>query len=184
MTTKETSTPRPELPSGSDLIGALFDHWMSLWSPGSVPRRSEIDPTAFPKALPHSWIYRFEEDGDFRCVLAGEKINEAWGRSIKGMSSREIIGDDHEVAHPRWLTVINQPAFLYTTQAELNMPKKSERLVLPVAERDGSIRSVLGISCYSNRFEERSETPRVEPGALHFWDALTLAPLEAGLQAI
>ncbi|WP_420404569.1 PAS domain-containing protein [Nisaea sp.] len=171
----------PQLPTASAPVLALFEHWMSLWSPGTVPLRRRIDPTAFPTALPHSWIYRYEADGDFRCVLAGEMINAAWGRSIKGMTSREIIGDDHEEAHPRWLTVINRPAILYLTQSELRMPKKSERLVLPVAEHDGSIRAVLGISCYTTLFEERAESPRARPGTPHFWDALTLAPFEGGL---
>lgn len=174
---------RPDIPSDSELVSSLFDHWLSLWSPGAIPLRSQIDPTAFPKALPHSWIYRFEEDGDFYCVLAGEMINAAWGRNIKGLSSREIIGDDYEEAHPRWLTVINHPAILYHSQAELHLPKRSERLALPVAERDGSIRSVLGISCYTNLFEERDASPRARPGTLYYWDARTLAPFDGGLSA-
>lgn len=169
----------PAIPSNSELIATVFDHWKSLWAPGVVPKRSAIDPTAIPKALTFCWIYRLEDDGDFYCILAGEEINLAWGRRIKGLSSREIIGDDHVEAHPRWLTVINRPAIYFLSQSKLDMPKKTERLVLPVAEDDGSIRCVFGVSHYEYEYREVDDAPRAEPGVVYFWDARTLEPIKA-----
>lgn len=175
---RRQSVARPDIPFESEHISALFDHWLSLWSPGNIPRRKSIDPTAFPRSLPYIWIYRLLYDGDFNCVLSGEEINAAWGRNIKGMSSREIIGVEYDTTHPRWLAVINYPAILYLSQLELGLPKRSERIALPLADDDGVIRSIIGLSIYTSHYGAWDDSPCVRPGTVQFWDARTLRSLD------
>ena len=103
-----------------------------------VPFRHDLEPLDVPRLLEFAWIYKYEpERGDYVCQLAGEKINENWGRSINGLTLREIVGEiDHQVLLERWKLVRETPLIQYGSFSEWQPAVRSfaaERLLLPMA---------------------------------------------------
>ena len=99
-------------------------------------------------------MYRFDPDaGDYVCQLAGESVNDAWGKSIKGRTIRSIVGEeDYPICKERWDRIIGEPAVQYGAVEEklsaLNA-WHAERLIFPMASDDGTIDVILGISLYN-----------------------------------
>ncbi len=136
------------------LILDFCRHWLEIRHGKPVPLKRDIDPMAIPTCLPHVWLYRYDPLRDvFICRLAGEEINLAWGRSIKGRTLREIVGpDDAAVIHARWRHLLEQPAILHGSRDErlsLHQHKTAERLILPLTDREnGHATYLIGISIY------------------------------------
>ncbi len=159
-------------------LSALLDHWIEARGDRPVPYRSNIDPLAFPKVLPYTWIYRLGDDGEFHCRLAGEEVRNAYQRSLMGQPAAEILGDDYSWLRERWLYLMRKPAFLFVyQQRQADEGKIFERIILPVADENGEVRQLLGAASYVSRNSVPliGPTPHVETGAL--FDAETLEPL-------
>lgn len=78
-------------------IRQLFIYWQSKCSDGSIPRRSDIDPTDIPAILPNVILIDFEQD-PFRVKfrLVGTKVVEITGYEFTGMYLDEIAMPDVE----------------------------------------------------------------------------------------
>ncbi len=152
----------------------LLDAWMNARHGALVPFRRNMTPDIFASVLPYVWTYRFDEDlGDFICKIAGERINDAWGRSLRGVPLRDVVGKDaHAAALQRWKAVINAPSVQYG-KIRGAPPDESmtiaERLVLPLADPDGTVCYTIGLSVYPFRQDDRARTPPV-------WDDITVIP--------
>jgi hypothetical protein len=134
---------------------ALLRVWQAARQGDLVPRRGRFDPFSVPKLMPNLWLYRYDaERGDFVCRLAGEDVNRAWGRPIRGLTLREIVGEaDHAAILERWHGILETPLIHYGTDRErltaLSL-HRAERLLLPLAD-DASphaVNQVLGASVY------------------------------------
>lgn len=99
------------------MIGALLSYWQSL-NNGSTPARSQIDPAAIKKLLPHLYIADFETDPfDVRYRLVGTAADDWNGFSLVGRSINEFLKNDQYGANRilldcyrrAWST--GQPAF-------------------------------------------------------------------------
>jgi len=140
-------------------IQLLWDHWRASLRPGRLPRREEIDPTVVKEALPITWIYRLDDSGrDFYCALAGEEILTAWGRAgMIGTPISQLFGPSaYETLRARWLDLLDRPATMHGSArynplwAEAQpMPKRPERLSLPLDGSDGRRYGVLGATSYA-----------------------------------
>ena len=140
-------------------IQALWKHWRGLLRPGRLPRREEIDPTVVKDALPITWIYRLDDSGrDFYCSLAGEEILSAWGRpSMIGMPLSQLFAPAaYETLRTRWLDILDRPAAMHGSArynplwAEAQpVPRRPERLSLPLDGADGRRYGVLGATSYA-----------------------------------
>lgn len=143
----------------------LLDVWLSIRVAVSVPEQVQFDPARVPQLLPNIWIYRFEQDrGDFVCRIAGEDINQAWGGSIKGLSLRQIVGEErHPQALARWQEIISVPQIQHGRVDKVwdGTPTcVAERLILPMSG-GGQPDRVLGFSRYLNRQTDRERVPPV-----------------------
>jgi hypothetical protein len=159
-------------------LHTLLDHWIEARRGRAVPFRSDIDPSAFPKVIPHAWIYRLHDDGEFYCVLAGEEVSTAYQRTLIGRSASEVLGADYSWLRERWLYLMRKPAFLFVSQRrQEDQGRVFERLIFPVADNDGQVRQVLGAASYVSRDSVPLFGPvmHVETGIL--FDAATLEPL-------
>lgn len=130
-------------------LRVVFRHWNSARGAQAMPARRSIDPLEMHQALPRLWIYEREDDGLFRCRIAGEEINAAYGRPIQGRLAREVIGPKFdEVVGPRFHYVLNNAAFYHGYSVESPSGQTIERICLPLADKDGVPRFVFGASQY------------------------------------
>ena len=107
--------------AGADPRILVFFHaWNAARRRTLVPLRSDFDPMLIQSLLAHVWLYRFDPAvGDFVCKLAGEEVNLAWGRSIKGRTLREIVGAaDHPIMMARWRKLLTVPLLHYGSASE------------------------------------------------------------------
>ena len=141
------------MPAAGPEILQFFSAWHAIRGDRIVPYRRDFDPIAIPALLSSIWLYRYEhERGDFVCRLAGEDVNEAWGRNIKGRTLREVIGaHDHPMVLERWRRIVSGPMLHYgfaverMTNQEL---RRAERLILPLANDADEICYTIGLSLY------------------------------------
>lgn len=136
------------------LILDFCRHWLEIRQGRPVPHKQHFDPAAIPACLPHTWLYQYNPAQDeFTCRLAGEEVNLAWGKSIKGMTLRNIVGaEDAPTIHARWKHLLERPAILHGNRNERlsrHWHMNAERLILPLADgsADGATH-LIGISIY------------------------------------
>lgn len=143
---------------------AFLEAWKSARGGRLVPFRHDFDPLAAPSLLRYAWIYRFDQArGDYVCELAGEEVNDTWGRRINSLTLLEIVGErDHAVVTARWKKVRETPLVQYGSFSNSNpiiLKFEAERLVLPMASRSGEIDTVLGLSLYRISLPDTDRPP-------------------------
>lgn len=144
----------------TESLRRVLEHWLTARGNAVIPTRARIDPARFAACLPHVWIFRLMPDGEFRCTLAGEAINSAWGRTIMNRTAREILGEDHEpVVNSRWRSVLGRPSIMHAVASRHRGRPEIEHLVLPVADAAGEAVQVLGVTAFA---AEQPEPPICE----------------------
>ena len=151
------TTLKDILPDADPRVFKFFDAWNAARTVGgthrAIPYKRDFDPTAVPGLLHQVWLYRYDpEIGDFVCKLSGEEVNQAWGKSIRGMRLRDIVGiEDHPTILARWQRIVGKGMVHYGASRERLTRLKvqiGERLLLPLLDGDGKVDFVLGISLY------------------------------------
>ena len=131
----------------------LLRHWLDCRGDALAPRRAAVDPTAITPILASVWLCDYLPEGRrFRMRLAGETINDLYGRNITHCYFEEIIAQpllDDTVR--RYRRVVEEPAILHCAGHIYLATQRSEvgeRLVLPLADDDGALTHVIGASVY------------------------------------
>ncbi|RVU34767.1 PAS domain-containing protein [Hwanghaeella grinnelliae] len=133
----------------SDRFKSVFRHWNDIRGDRQMPARSDIDPMEIRSALPCIWIYERADDGVFRCRLAGEEINTANGRSIQGLTAREIIGPKFDqILSKRWAYILDTPAIFHGNTTNSPARRVVERMCLPLSDAEGNPRFNMGVTDY------------------------------------
>ena len=168
MTSKDKALAefRGRVPDADPRLHSFLGAWLDARGADLVPRRSSFSPMSIPSLLRFIWIYEFApERQDFVCELAGESVNDVWGGSIRGRTIREVVGEaDYPRVRGRWDAIFGQPAIQY---GAMNEPLTSleawqaERLLLPMASRDGTVNVMLGISLYKLQYRPLKATSDV-----------------------
>lgn len=163
----------------------LFSQFLRQWAAsrdGLVPTRSRIDPAAIRICLPHVWLIQYRRDhGDFVCTLAGEKVNEAWGKSIIGKPLTAYMPpEDAAACEVQYREVMTRPALLVSHRRIIPMGKSQKaavRLVLPLSHDDGQPYGVFGMTRYY--FDPSAQTDgEADPrGETVFYNCADLPPL-------
>lgn len=159
-----------ELTTMDPRLHAFLDVWRVARGTELMPLRKAFDPLAVPSLLSNIYIYRYVADrGDYVCDLAGEQVNDAYGRSIKGENLMQIVGaEDHPVISDRWARILGVPCIHYGTTDE-RMSRRplqtAERLLLPFASAPGRADTIIGVGLYG---EKRSwpDHPPLLPSAI------------------
>ncbi|WP_339850843.1 PAS domain-containing protein [uncultured Nisaea sp.] len=164
---------RAHLPNADERLFAFFAAWVDARGDALVPARKAFSPVTIPELLSFIWIYKFDpEQDDFICQLAGETVNDAWGKSIRGRRLREIVGEkDFPTVRTRWATIVGRPAALYGTVEEklaFQATWQAERLLLPMSSEDGTIDVIIGLSLYTLQRRATDEKLGVSGRTMHF----------------
>lgn len=147
----------PKLAGMDPRLHRFLDVWRAARGDATVPLRKAFDPTLVPTLLSNIYVYRFHEDaGDYICELAGEQVNDAYGRVIKGETLLQIVGAaDHPVIMERWARILGGPCVHYGTANETlsnTRMRQAERLLLPFASAaDQPADTIIGVGLYSVR---------------------------------
>lgn len=164
--TPPRSSVEARLPGADSRVFEFLDAWRSARRGTMVPFRNDFDPLSVPNLLPHIWLYRFDPAlGDFVCRLAGEEVNAAWGRSIRGERLREVLGEaDHPTVLRRWKQIVTVPLLHYGSAIErlsAQDTRSAERLLVPLASDDETVDFVMGLSLYRFSAADRTRMPLV-----------------------
>lgn len=164
--TPPRSSVEARLAGADPRIFEFLSAWRAARRGTMVPFRRDFDPLSIPRLLPHIWLYRYEPAaGDFVCRLAGEEVNAAWGRSIRGETLRTVVGEaDHPTVFRRWQQIVSVPLLHYGSAVErlsaLEL-RSAERLLVPLASDDETVDGVLGLSLYTISAANQDRTPLV-----------------------
>lgn len=164
--TPPRSSVEARLPGADPRVFEFLSAWRAARRGTMVPFRDDFDPLTVPHLLPHIWLYRFEPAlGDFVCRLAGEEINDAWGRSIRGERLRTVLGKpDHPTVLRRWKQIVTVPLLHYGSAVErlsAQETRAAERLLVPLASADETVDFVLGLSLYRFSAADTTRMPLV-----------------------
>lgn len=69
----------------------FYDYWLSKHRGSQLPSRADVDPLEIPGLLRNIALFQVVNDGeDFIFTLAGSRIEEVHGRSLKGLSIYQL----------------------------------------------------------------------------------------------
>ena len=75
----------------SETLRELYDYWRAKHRGARLPARADIDPLEIPRLLASIALLSVVGEGeDFMFDLAGTRIEEVHGRSLKGISLSEL----------------------------------------------------------------------------------------------
>lgn len=165
---------------------AVAQHWLTLYRAGGnrVPALASLDPLQFPAALPDIWIVNLEPDGGFRFHLLGEAMIAWQGSNPKGQRFEQIYTPAVlPVISGLARRVIERPAIAYqqglSQTRNRSLPVPIERIALPLADREGRIRHLFGVTVYKTHETYGSGTERTEL-QLALWFPVAEAEIAAG----
>lgn len=135
-----------------------------------MPAWQDLDPAELKPHLPILWAWRYDPArGDFVGRLAGEQINAALGRSVRGRTPDEVFAPEHvERMRRRMQEVVSRPCAIHGTGhvfLHAGGAGVGERLILPLASDGQTGDGVLGATVYRLASERPPGESRVE------WDA-------------
>lgn len=146
------ATPEPLRDADPRLLRFLAA-WRAARAGAPMPRRRAFDPMTAPDLLPWIWLCAYDPAADdFVYRLAGEEVNAAWGRSLRGAALRDLLGpEDHPTVRRRWAEILEGPNLHYgLTRERLSAleTQSAERLLAPLADDAGLPAYILGVSLY------------------------------------
>jgi hypothetical protein len=127
----------------SEALRALARQWLAARGARRMPAFRDIDPIGIGRHLRYVWSWKYDRAADtFTGRLAGEEIDRAFGKSLKGMPMTAFYTPDvFEVVFPRHRRVVTEPGFFHGTGmvfARMGYTMEGERIGLPLAE-DGDL---------------------------------------------
>jgi hypothetical protein len=133
----------------------LVAYWLDKRESRAATRRTDIDPIDIPSVLPVIWLYDYvQENGRFRCRLAGEDIRAMYKTNIVGQYLDQfVLARAWATIEEHYRAVIGQPAIGHAIgkvySSGLDRMGHGERIVLPLSGNDGrEITMLIGATVY------------------------------------
>mgnify|MGYP006279259443 FL=1 len=151
-------------PLTSPALRVVARWWLSAYTPGRLPSRTEIDLNAIRHALPYVWLIEYLSDEDaFQYRLAGEHVNAVFGFSLRGKRLHDIIEPHMEpVVRQRFLHALNTPGAVYAVgrvYMRIGGYREGERLILPLSDDGVNGTHLFGVTDYGRGRREDWEEP-------------------------
>ncbi|HUD50988.1 PAS domain-containing protein [Parvibaculum sp.] len=126
----------------------LFDYWNAARAGRPAPLRSEIEPGAIRRVLPHVFILERQSEQNYRFRLAGTGLCGIYGMEFRGHNFLAMWQDDcQESLEKAFLEVTNNGNVAiveYTASTNDHREATFEMILLPLAQDNGAITRVLG----------------------------------------
>ena len=162
-----------ELPIGE--FRDVYSYWLGKRRAGGrVPLRRDLAPVEFPPSwMPNLFMYRVEGER-FRCILAGTKIVEMFGRDETGLFLDEILPPEHAASRQRLFerSVRDRVPVYYAGPGLIPGPddRRVARLLLPVSSDGVAADHIFGIVSFGPDLrhgpDDASLGDRIEPAKI------------------
>lgn len=165
-------------------IVRFYSYWNGLRQDGGLPSRDAFDPVEIGPLLPSIWKMRWEDDiQDFVYRLAGEEILKVFTTPLRHKRLDDVYPT--EVANTlrtRYQTICRTPVAFYARgqiYSHLGRYGSGERLVLPLTDRHGRPRIVIGCTVYTtSQWPNPTARPSTPEADLSLFTTLDGEPLE------
>jgi hypothetical protein len=146
----------------SPLLREVAAHWSKAKAGKRLPAWKNIDPIALARHLPNLWSWRYEADHDrFVGRLAGEEINELFGRNLRGVPMEEFFaGCRYETIFERHKRVVSGPCVMRQRGLVFNHVGRlgsGERIILPLSGDGLRADGIIGATVYGPRWSGAAE---------------------------
>jgi len=138
----------------SPRLRAVAEHWNVARGSRRMPGWSDIDPGALARQLPIIWSWIYDRSANrFTGRLAGEDINAAFGKSLRGADMAEFFREyGYEAIFKRHRRVATEPCFVRgdgQVFRHANRVGFGERIILPLAADGETGDGIIGATDYS-----------------------------------
>jgi hypothetical protein len=138
----------------SEALRVLARQWASARGSRRMPAFRDIDPIGIGRHLRYVWAWRYDRASEsFTGRLAGEEIDRAFGKSLRGMKMAEFYTPDvYAVVFPRHQRVVTEPSFFHGTGmvfARMGYTMGGERISLPLSEDGSTGDGIIGGTYYT-----------------------------------
>ncbi|MEN6543605.1 PAS domain-containing protein [Parvibaculum sp.] len=127
---------------------ALFDYWNAMRAGRIAPLRSEIEPGAIRRLLPHVFILERHDRQSYRFRLAGTGLCSVYGMEFRGHNFLAMWQDDCCESLDKALREVtgngNIAIVEYTAATNDHREVTFEMILMPLAQENGAITRVLG----------------------------------------
>ncbi len=147
---------------GEPALREVTLHWRAARGGRRMPGWKDIDPAALARHLPIIWSWKYDRGADsFTGRLAGEEINAAFGKSLRGARMSEFFANwQYDLIFARSKRVVTEPAFAHGSGPvfiHAGRHGTGERIILPLAADGIHGDGILGATVYRlepSRFDE------------------------------
>lgn len=137
-------------------IQALFDYWNTMRAGRPAPLRSEIEPGAIRRVLPHVFILERQDEQNYRFRLAGTGLCSVYGMEFRGHNLLSMWENEcHATLQQALNSVVanaNVAIVEYTAATNDQREATFEMILLPLAQDNGAITRVLGAAVPVDEF--------------------------------
>lgn len=137
-------------------IQALFDYWNVMRAGRPAPLRSEIEPGAIRRVLPHVFILERHDEESYRFRLAGTGLCSVYGMEFRGHNLLSMWENECHATLKQALddvvTNANAAIIEYTAATTDHREATFEMILLPLAQENGAITRVLGAAVPIDEF--------------------------------
>ncbi len=134
-------------------LRAVARHWNAVRGTRRMPAWTDIDPAAIARQLPIVWAWKYDRASDrFTGRLAGEAINAAFGKPLRGAPMEEFFRDfQYAKIFERHKRVLSEPCFAHGRGQVFRHAERvgtGERIILPLAEDGVAGDGIFGATVY------------------------------------
>lgn len=140
-------------------LRAIAEYWNRARRDKLMPAWGDLDAIELRENLPIIWAWKYDRAADrFTGRLAGEEINDAFGKSLRGVDHAEFFKNfDYPKIFARHRRVVAEPCFAHGSGQVFVHARRvglGERIIMPLAEDGVHGDGLLGATLYDPRPHE------------------------------
>ena len=140
----------------SPRLRAIAEYWHRVRGTKLMPAWGDLDAIELRENLPIIWAWKYDRTADrFIGRLAGEEINNAFGKSLRGVDAAEFFKDfDYPKIFARHRRVVTEPCLVHGSgQVFIHAHRIGigERIIMPLAEDGVHGDGLFGATLYNPR---------------------------------
>ena len=141
-------------------LRAIAAYWDRARRDRLMPAWADLDPIELRENLPIVWAWKYDRATErFTGRLAGEEINEVFGKSLRGADMAEFFKSfDFPKIFARHRRVVTEPCFAHGSGQVFAHARRvglGERIIMPLAEDGVHGDGLFGATLYNSHPHER-----------------------------